>query len=87
MVLISFFKDGINCVSPTMTRNVGKIQYDGYKLGAQIGNKLQIFDLRWLFSKYSQLPVDNLWKGAFQFHEEYVFVGGGNGQTNKWHAI
>lgn len=45
-----------------MSKNVGRIQYDGYKLGAQVGNRIQIFDLRNLFTKYSQLTVDNLWK-------------------------
>lgn len=45
-----------------MPRNVGTIQFDGYKLGAQIGNRLEIFDLRYLFDEFSQLLVDNLWK-------------------------
>jgi len=76
--------DELSYESQQMNRNVGKLQYDGYKLGAQIGNRLQIFDLRYLFTEYSQVTVDNLWKGAFQFHDNYVMIGGGNGTTNKW---
>jgi hypothetical protein len=45
-----------------MKRNVGKLQNDGYKFGAQIGNKLSIFDLRYLFADFSETIVDNLWK-------------------------
>ena len=60
--MFNFKKESPLCVSPVMSKNVGRIQYDGYKLGAQVGNRIQIFDLRNLFTKYSQLTVDNLWK-------------------------
>ena len=67
-----------------MKRNVGKLQFDGFKLGAQIGNNLEIYDIRYLFSDFSQITVDNLWKGSFQFYKDSIVIGGGNGKTQKW---
>lgn len=56
-----------------MPRNVGRIQYDGFKLGAQVGNRLEVFDLRYLFDDYSQVLVDNLWKVFIYF--DFLFYG------------
>jgi WD40 repeat protein len=50
------------CVSPMMNRNVGRLHYDGYRLGVQVGTRLSVFDVRYLFERRGEIAIDNLWK-------------------------
>ena len=69
----------LECVSPMMDKNIGRLKYDGYKLGAQVGNRIDVFDVRYLYDKCGKFTVDNLWKGAFQFVGDSLVVGAGSG--------
>ena len=82
--LTSMNDPNLECLSPMMDRSVGKIRYDGYRLGAQVGSKLDVFDIRYLFSRCGHISVDNQWKGAFQFVDDKVAVGSGVGKLYKW---
>ena len=49
-------------MSPIMPKNVGSLQSDGYKLGVQVGGRLEVYDVRKLFHQPTSGAVDNLWK-------------------------
>lgn len=62
-IIIQSLQDpSLECLSPMMTRNVGRVQRTEYSLGAQVGNKLSLFDVRYLFNRHIELPVDGVWK-------------------------
>jgi len=74
----------LECLSPMMKRNVGQVRFDGCRLGAQVGTRLNIFDIRYLFERCGDLAVDNLWKGAFQFYGDDAIIGTGAGKIYRW---
>ena len=84
ITLTSLNDPSLECVSPMMSRSVGRLRYDGYRLAAQVGNMLDVFDIRYLFHRCGSIAIDNYWKGAFDFVDDVVVVGTGDGKLKKW---
>ena len=62
IIVQSLHDASLECLSPMMNRNVGRLQKSAYSLGAQVGNKLNLFDVRYLFERHLEFPVDGIWK-------------------------
>jgi len=68
-------------------RSIRRLKLDDCRLGVQLGNCLDIYDLRYLYNMYSSITLDKLWKGAFAFRNDGVLVGGGDGSLCKWEPV